>query len=1483
MKVKRWLVGLLAAVMVMTMLPYTAYAADIPGSTEETGDVSETGDISETVETTEKLTDQEQTSGKETIQAQETQEVPETPIQSKKETSTEESDLADSTIEESLISEEEIDSVCLALGAEALAVGSTVQEGGLTYTVTRLASDNAHGVVSVADGKSVSGAVVVPASIQINDMPYDVTALADSAFEGNANLTSIDLSATDLSSIGQYCFKGCTGLTSVDCPEAIVYTNVKRQAFSGCTALKELTFNYVQILKNTLPFMNSGITRITVLNPVNFGANAFSGLSEGFTLICPNNLEASKIDAYSFGTTKNVTIQVADAAAKTALEEKFGASVTVVSLSGGEETIVASVRDGNGNVTTYTSMAAAFEAINVSEDAGPFYMTVPYTSEGIDWSGSATVPNKKTTIDFSGNNVCLPASLVLQAPLTIKNINNFTNADGGELCTLEAGDNAFVMQNGGSFGFAKISGSNLTFDKILPHSTPLGSEPCQLVGTGNNAVLHIQNVGSSSYIYDLPDMNGFSELILTDAYMKINAGEAAKLKRVTLNNGGLTVLDTVELSSIGGNGTLRFAEGASLTVTDQAEGTFRLPDLSDNAPVPVTVPANSALILKNANGDIVEPQVAVSVVEVSGGNLNNKGYASMAEAMEAIAGDDGNGTYTVILKDNAAMGLDDGSSNTCSLPAKTIVLDGCGYKLSQPVTSRNYLGINGNLTLKNVELDMNRTYLYNYAEGAEITFEGTVTGKLGLAQDKTDKNAEGATFVVCSPVSKTILASLGGNTGNNYNYPPSTTVVLKGYGTAEEPALGRFNSQIVPSAGSSSSALRELVLENSYVPIFPAAYDSQTIKISGSGGISVSPGAQVTAATIYGWDASAGDAQVLLKKKSAGFEKLIVRGEVSGTTKVKISGDEIPEDGTVLVQAPHGAADSFYLDGVPGKSLIRQTNGDYVVAAPTVSVSGGTLNNGVYGTLAAAMDAIRADGGTEYTVKLLDNVNLETDLTLADTTLVLDGDGHTLSAGGTNAYINVPNNLTIRNIKLDLENTSIHYTPNTDDKRVIELESTVSGTVKSLLDDSQSRWLDFKLNGNSVQVGKITGTVSTIGTNLTDLFLTGFGAIDDPISLDGKAETLAALVLDNSFLAIAGDVTDLGTIRTSSKTSGGGLILKDNAAINALSLWTDTAFGIRIPSGKTLTINNNVVGRQIPVSIEGQPEDGQVLIRAAKGAADSFVLTGVDEKVELVWSKADGTYTVHIHSYGEWKSDDINHWHECSCGKKSDEGAHISDNGVVTKEPTTAEAGERTYSCTICGKVLYTETIEKLEPGHKHDFGTKWKFDEKNHWHECSCGEKSDEGAHISDNGVVTKEPTTAEAGERTYSCTICGKVLYTETIEKLEPGHKHDFGTKWKFDEKNHWHECSCGEKSDEGAHISNNGIVTKASTTTEAGERTYSCTVCGKVLRTETIAKEVSSSETPRTGDESHILLWFILLGASMTGLICIVVFNRKKKSRR
>lgn len=42
---------------------------------------------------------------------------------------------------------------------------------------------------------------------------------------------------------------------------------------------------------------------------------------------------------------------------------------------------------------------------------------------------------------------------------------------------------------------------------------------------------------------------------------------------------------------------------------------------------------------------------------------------------------------------------------------------------------------------------------------------------------------------------------------------------------------------------------------------------------------------------------------------------------------------------------------------------------------------------------------------------------------------------------------------------------------------------------------------------------------------------------------------------------------------------------------------------------------------------------------------------------------------------------------------------HISDNGTVTKQPTTSETGERTFKCTVCGSVLRTETIAKLPSG----------------------------------------------------------------------------------------------------------------------------------------------------------------------------------------
>jgi len=57
----------------------------------------------------------------------------------------------------------------------------------------------------------------------------------------------------------------------------------------------------------------------------------------------------------------------------------------------------------------------------------------------------------------------------------------------------------------------------------------------------------------------------------------------------------------------------------------------------------------------------------------------------------------------------------------------------------------------------------------------------------------------------------------------------------------------------------------------------------------------------------------------------------------------------------------------------------------------------------------------------------------------------------------------------------------------------------------------------------------------------------------------------------------------------------------------------------------------------------------------------------------------------------------------------------------------------------------------------EHIYGTSWKFDKDNHWHECACGDKADTAAHTPK--VVNAEEATAS--EKGYTgdtvCSVCG------------------------------------------------------------------------------------------------------------------------------
>lgn len=131
----------------------------------------------------------------------------------------------------------------------------------------------------------------------------------------------------------------------------------------------------------------------------------------------------------------------------------------------------------------------------------------------------------------------------------------------------------------------------------------------------------------------------------------------------------------------------------------------------------------------------------------------------------------------------------------------------------------------------------------------------------------------------------------------------------------------------------------------------------------------------------------------------------------------------------------------------------------------------------------------------------------------------------------------------------------------------------------------------------------------------------------------------------------------------------------------------------------------------------------------------------------------------------------------------------------------------------------------------KHDFSSKWEYDETSHWHECMTKKHSDvadKADHTFDAGVVTTQPTEAAEGVKTLTCTVCG-YQKTESVPQLE--HTFDMG-KWKFDEQTHWHPATCAHtdlKKDEAEHTWNEGVITTHPTETTEGVKTYTCTVCG------------------------------------------------------
>lgn len=145
-------------------------------------------------------------------------------------------------------------------------------------------------------------------------------------------------------------------------------------------------------------------------------------------------------------------------------------------------------------------------------------------------------------------------------------------------------------------------------------------------------------------------------------------------------------------------------------------------------------------------------------------------------------------------------------------------------------------------------------------------------------------------------------------------------------------------------------------------------------------------------------------------------------------------------------------------------------------------------------------------------------------------------------------------------------------------------------------------------------------------------------------------------------------------------------------------------------------------------------------------------------------------------------------------------------------------------------------------------------------------------------------------------------------TMTPAADGHTHKYGTEWKYDETNHWHECEDGEKADITAHTFKQ-IIDKEATATEKGSKHDECTVCGYKKAavdipvtdfrnssddqpnkpTNTASSESSSADqtnkpintaSPKTGNTDNMILWIVLLVIGGGAFITATAVDRKKK---
>ena len=134
------------------------------------------------------------------------------------------------------------------------------------------------------------------------NIPNSVTAIGNSVFSGCTGLTSVGIHS---SFIGNNMFSGCTGLTSVNISNSV--TAIGNSAFYGCTGLSSVNIpNSVTAIGNFAFYGCTGLTSVNIpISVTAIGNYAYSGCTALTSATIPNSV--TEIGERAFSSCRSLT------------------------------------------------------------------------------------------------------------------------------------------------------------------------------------------------------------------------------------------------------------------------------------------------------------------------------------------------------------------------------------------------------------------------------------------------------------------------------------------------------------------------------------------------------------------------------------------------------------------------------------------------------------------------------------------------------------------------------------------------------------------------------------------------------------------------------------------------------------------------------------------------------------------------------------------------------------------------------------------------------------------------------------------------------------------------------------------------------------------------------------------------------------------------------------------------------------------------